>query len=180
MDGAKHWMHLQMAMSELRIVLFSSFVPVMPCRTAALAKHALLAQLSTKMAVPALSRLQMGHHSKRCALLAATSHRAKPLKQLLWCIMHICMVRFSAFMQLIRTALNMGRARPADVSGIEMHGTGTSLGDPIEMGAVHAVLQVNTSRLPLLPVPCGIHLAHRHRHMHLLDTCKWVEIDIYI
>ena len=41
----------------------------------------------------------------------------------------------------IRGALAAAKATAADVSMLEMHGTGTPLGDPIEMGAASAVLQ---------------------------------------
>lgn len=40
---------------------------------------------------------------------------------------------------MIREALLEGNAEPREVSALEMHGTGTPLGDPIEMGAVTAV-----------------------------------------
>ncbi|MDC1215733.1 KR domain-containing protein, partial [bacterium] len=40
----------------------------------------------------------------------------------------------------IRTALQTARIDSSEVDGLEMHGTGTSLGDPIEVGAAHAVL----------------------------------------
>ena len=41
---------------------------------------------------------------------------------------------------LIREALGVGGIRPADVSYIEAHGTGTSLGDPIEVQALAGAL----------------------------------------
>lgn len=43
--------------------------------------------------------------------------------------------------EVIRTALAAGGAEPSGLLGLEMHGTGTALGDPIEMGAANAVLQ---------------------------------------
>jgi 3-oxoacyl-(acyl-carrier-protein) synthase/acyl carrier protein len=46
----------------------------------------------------------------------------------------------------IRCALQTARIDSSDVDGLEMHGTGTSLGDPIEVGAAHAVLIEHTTR----------------------------------
>lgn len=51
--------------------------------------------------------------------------------------------------QLIRQALASAKVRPADVDYIEAHGTGTSLGDPIEMAALSTVFGENRLR-PLL------------------------------
>lgn len=42
--------------------------------------------------------------------------------------------------EVIRVALRSGGAVPAQVAGLQMHGTGTSLGDPIEVGAAIAAL----------------------------------------
>ncbi|NEO76846.1 type I polyketide synthase [Moorena sp. SIO4G3] len=46
---------------------------------------------------------------------------------------------------VIRQALANGAVDPADVSYIEAHGTGTSLGDPIEVGAIGTVFGSNHS-----------------------------------
>ena len=43
---------------------------------------------------------------------------------------------------VLRAALQSEGLDPADLGALEMHGTGTSLGDPIEVGAAAAVLQV--------------------------------------
>ena len=47
---------------------------------------------------------------------------------------------------VIQQALKNGGVSPGDVSYIEAHGTGTSLGDPIEVGALGAVFGKNHSR----------------------------------
>lgn len=41
--------------------------------------------------------------------------------------------------QVIRAALTDAELAPVDWTALEMHGTGTALGDPIEMGAACAV-----------------------------------------
>lgn len=43
-------------------------------------------------------------------------------------------------MQVMRLALADAGLQPGDVGCLEMHGTGTPLGDPIEVGAAAAVL----------------------------------------
>ncbi|CDI81585.1 Pc16g11480 protein, related, partial [Eimeria acervulina] len=45
--------------------------------------------------------------------------------------------------ECMKLALRHANANPKDVRFIESHGTGTSLGDPIEMGAIRAVYGVN-------------------------------------
>lgn len=62
--------------------------------------------------------------------------------------------------QVLRTALAVGSLDPAAIQALEMHGTGTSLGDPIEMGAALAVL--NTPRSPTSqPLQLQVKLLHR-------------------
>ena len=52
--------------------------------------------------------------------------------------------------KVIREALQNARVTPAEVSYIEAHGTGTSLGDPIEVGALGAVFgEDHSSDAPL-------------------------------
>ena len=47
---------------------------------------------------------------------------------------------------VITTALGRGSMSPFDLDGVEMHGTGTPLGDPIEIGAIFAVTKVRLSK----------------------------------
>ena len=47
---------------------------------------------------------------------------------------------------LLREALYAAGSRPGDVAGLQMHSNGTSLGDPIEVGAASAVFLVRGSR----------------------------------
>ena len=54
--------------------------------------------------------------------------------------MWLCKRSGWVIMQVIRSALLDGNLAPADVAGLQLHGTGTALGDPIEMGAACAVL----------------------------------------
>ncbi|MDT0442558.1 type I polyketide synthase [Streptomyces johnsoniae] len=54
---------------------------------------------------------------------------------------------------LLRAALASAGLEPDDISYIEAHGTGTPLGDPIEIGAISNVFRV--SRTPDNPVPVG-------------------------
>lgn len=54
--------------------------------------------------------------------------------------MQSCLV---SYVQVIRAALEAAGTIARQVSGNDMHGTGTPLGDPIEVGAIAAVLQVS-------------------------------------
>ena len=47
--------------------------------------------------------------------------------------------------ELIRKSISKASLQPTDIAGLQMHGTGTPLGDPIEVGAALAVL-VGTKR----------------------------------
>ena len=42
---------------------------------------------------------------------------------------------------VIRAAIDHANLVPADIAQLELHGTGTPLGDPIELGAATAVFQ---------------------------------------
>ena len=59
----------------------------------------------------------------------------------------------TAQQELIRQALAMAKIEPAEVDYIEAHGTGTSLGDPIEVRALAAVL--GAGRSPDSPLIIG-------------------------
>ncbi|OEV10827.1 polyketide synthase, partial [Streptomyces nanshensis] len=58
---------------------------------------------------------------------------------------------------LVRTALDRARMRPADLDYIEAHGTGTALGDPVEItGLLRAFDGDLPERLPIGSVKSGI------------------------
>ncbi len=62
---------------------------------------------------------------------------------------------------LIRQALKNGRVKPEQIHYIEAHGTGTSLGDPIEVGALDAVFGASHSQAsPLLIGSVKTNLGH--------------------
>lgn len=48
---------------------------------------------------------------------------------------------------LLREALTLSGAAAHDIEVLELHGTGTALGDPIEVGAAMTVLQVHQATL---------------------------------
>ena len=68
---------------------------------------------------------------------------------------------------VIKGALTEGALFPNEVDALEMHGTGTALGDPIEIGAITAVFK-------------GAHVASTHilsHNWHLIDMAYRI-IDI--
>ncbi|ACB52427.1 probable polyketide synthase [Crocosphaera subtropica ATCC 51142] len=62
---------------------------------------------------------------------------------------------------VIRQALENGKIDPAQISYIEAHGTGTSLGDPIEIGALGAIFkQTHTPEQPLIVGSLKTNIGH--------------------
>ena len=57
--------------------------------------------------------------------------------------------------QVIRAALAKGDVAAQDVSVLEMHGTGTGLGDPIEVCALHPDIHSKCCLPDLKAVPCA-------------------------
>ena len=47
--------------------------------------------------------------------------------------------------QVIQSSLLDARVAASDLGGLQLHGTGTALGDPIEMGAAVAVISQNAT-----------------------------------
>ena len=50
--------------------------------------------------------------------------------------------------EVVRAAMAAGGCQPSSLTAVELHGTGTALGDPIEMGAASAVLQASAASFP--------------------------------
>jgi acyl transferase domain-containing protein len=61
---------------------------------------------------------------------------------------------------VIREALEAARVRPAEIGFVETHGTGTALGDPIEVEALASVLGGRDPREPLLLGALKTNLGH--------------------
>lgn len=79
--------------------------------------------------------------------------------------------------QLLREAWYSASARPGDIRGIQLHSNGTSLGDPIEIGAISALVFVSSLRCCFSVELCILtrHLclqSERRPHSFLLATVK--------
>ena len=67
-------------------------------------------------------------------------------------------------LQVIRQAIREADLLAADVGGLEMHGTGTALGDPIEIGALVAVFDgPGESTVCWLEAACHSHTTGKHK-----------------
>ncbi|MFZ1163997.1 type I polyketide synthase [Mycobacterium sp.] len=61
---------------------------------------------------------------------------------------------------VVRSALAAARLEPSDIDYIEAHGTGTALGDPIELGALHQVFGERNGSAPLVLGSVKTNLGH--------------------
>jgi phthiocerol/phenolphthiocerol synthesis type-I polyketide synthase D len=61
---------------------------------------------------------------------------------------------------LLRQSLAASRLRPADIDYIEAHGTGTALGDPIELGALSEIFSERNGAAPLVLGSVKTNLGH--------------------
>ena len=61
---------------------------------------------------------------------------------------------------VVRSALAAARLEPSDIDYIEAHGTGTALGDPIELGALHQVFAERHGAAPLVLGSVKTNLGH--------------------
>lgn len=64
---------------------------------------------------------------------------------------------------VIRAALAAAQSQPHDIGSIQMHGTGTPLGDPIEIGALTAILTI-------LELPTGSMDPFSEKHTALMAS----------
>jgi acyl transferase domain-containing protein len=62
--------------------------------------------------------------------------------------------------EVLRAALAAAGLAPGDVSGLQLHGTGTGLGDPIEVGAAAAVFGGHPGAAPLALTTSKASLGH--------------------
>lgn len=73
---------------------------------------------------------------------------------------------------MIEQALEDGKISAADVDYIEAHGTGTSVGDPVELGAIGAVLGAAQRARPCLVGSVKTNLGHTEAAAGMAGLCK--------
>lgn len=74
--------------------------------------------------------------------------------------------------ECIRASLKEANVTPADIRVAELHGTGTALGDPIEVGALRGVMKVRD--LPILKTSAKSNLAHGEANAGMAGLVKCV------
>ena len=65
---------------------------------------------------------------------------------------------FASRKECIRASLREANVTPADIRVAELHGTGTALGDPIEVGALRGVMKDRDG--PIMKTSAKSNLAH--------------------
>lgn len=76
---------------------------------------------------------------------------------------------------VIRAALADARAKPADIAFIEAHGTGTSLGDPIEVNALASVFRERPAERPLLIGSIKANIGHSEAAAGIAGLAKAIQ-----
>jgi acyl transferase domain-containing protein len=76
--------------------------------------------------------------------------------------------------RVIRDALALGEVSPADVSYLEAHGTGTALGDPIELNALAAVFAERPAEQPLVVGAVKTNIGHAEAAAGIVGLIKVV------
>ncbi|MEZ4453137.1 MAG: SDR family NAD(P)-dependent oxidoreductase [Nannocystaceae bacterium] len=77
---------------------------------------------------------------------------------------------------VIRAALDDAGLGPADVGYLEAHGTGTALGDPIELGAIAAVMAGRAADRPLVVGSVKSNVGHGEGASGIAGLAKAVEV----
>jgi phthiocerol/phenolphthiocerol synthesis type-I polyketide synthase A len=79
---------------------------------------------------------------------------------------------------VLRAALAAARLQPADIDYIEAHGTGTALGDPIELGALHQVFGERDGSAPLVVGSVKTNVGHLESAAGIVGFIKTV-LSVY-
>lgn len=79
-----------------------------------------------------------------------------------------------AQVEVLKSALKAAQLAPADIDYIEAHGTGTSLGDPIEMGAIATVFGKDERQKPLYVGSVKTNIGHTEAAAGIAGVLKVV------